>query len=83
VLIGLVRLGPGATVAPGSLVDLINRCPEVSSTIPKADRSYVEFAFSVVLDVWRQTGVVLGDQLTADGYHSLYPAAVQIWSTRH
>lgn len=79
-LIGLVRAGPETTVTPSSLVDLINRCPEVSSSIPKADRGYVEFAFSVVLDVWGQAGVVADGQLTTDGYRALYPAVVQAWS---
>lgn len=81
VLIGLVRGGPGTEVTPSSMVDLINRCPEVSSTIPKADRRYIEFGFSVVLDLWTQASVISDGELTADGHRALLPAAVQAWGT--
>ena len=81
-LIGLVRGGAGTEVTPSSLVDLINRCAEISSTIPKADRQYVEFAFSVVLDLWTQADVVSDGRLTADGHRSLVPAAEQAWGPR-
>ncbi len=40
------------------MVDAVNRCPEVTSSIPRSDRSYYSWAFSLVLALWRRAGVV-------------------------
>ncbi len=58
VVIGLCRSGAGTEVEPSMLVDQINRCPEVTSTIPRRDRGYYEWALSLVMPLWQQGGVV-------------------------
>ena len=80
VLIGLVRAGPGASVDPASMVDLINRCDEVSSTVPQEDRDYIEYAFEVAIAMWSDTGVVEDGRLSSDGHAALVPAATDAWS---
>ncbi len=44
VVLGLVRSPAGTVVEPTMLIDLVNRCPEVTSAIPKKDRSYLGIA---------------------------------------
>lgn len=79
-VIGLCREAPGVVVEPAMLVDLINRCPEVTSTIPKNDRAYFEWAFSLVLPLWRRAGVVDADNaLAADGAAKLVDALRRAW----
>ncbi|MEZ5165243.1 MAG: hypothetical protein R2695_01680 [Acidimicrobiales bacterium] len=51
-MIGLVRAGAGTSVAGATLVDLVNRCPEVTSTVPKQDRARIAWAFDVVTAEW-------------------------------
>lgn len=78
--IGLVRAGEGAEMSGAVLVDLVNRCPEVSSVIDKADRDYAEWAFAIAIDLLEDAGAVVGGQLSADGRAALVPALVQVWS---
>ena len=80
-VIGLVRLDAGTVVEPTLLVDLVNRCPEVTSTIPKRDRAYYEWAFSLVLPLWRAGGV-LDDAgaLNSDGAAMLVGALRRAWA---
>jgi hypothetical protein len=81
VVLGLSRATTGAVVEPAMLVDLINRCPEVTSTIPKKDRSYYEWALSMVVPLWRDNGVLGSDyRLTDDGASLLVHALRQAWS---
>lgn len=75
-VIGLVRAGPGAAVDPDDLVDQVNRCQEVTSTIPKADRARVAWAFGIVTEPWAPLGVVDTGGLTAFGI-SILPAALR------
>jgi len=79
--IGLARLGEGVQVEPTMLVDQINRCPEVTSTIPKKDRAYYEWALSLVLPLWRRAGVLDSDnRLTKSGSANLVWALRAAWS---
>lgn len=80
VLIGLVRAGAGTPVDPAAMVELINRCDEVSSTVPPEDREYVEFAFEVAVAMWTDSGVVDNGALTTEGHAALVPAALDAWS---
>lgn len=77
--IGLMRAGEGAEVSGAALVDHVNRCPEVSSAIDKADREYAEWAFTVAIDVLEDAGAVDAGCLTANGRAALVPALVQVW----
>ncbi len=79
-VIGLARREPGTVVDPTTLVDEINRCPEVTSTIPRRDRPYYEWAFSMVLPAWREAGVLDADnRLLPGGADLLVGALRQAW----
>ncbi len=75
VVIGLVREGTGASVEPEALVDQINRCPEVTSTVPKKDRPRVAWALAVCTDQWSSLGLATDGALTELGV-ALLPAAL-------
>lgn len=80
-VLGLVRAPSGTGVDPSVLVDLVNRCPEVTSSIPKRDRPYYEWAFSMVLPIWRAAGVVdESGQLSDSGGAHLVAALREAWS---
>ncbi len=77
-VIGLVRAGAGTHVSPSGLVDHVNRCPEVTTEIPRRDRPWFESAFAVVLDHWREAGIVDADnRLTPKGERAL-PASLRL-----
>jgi hypothetical protein len=79
-VLGLVRAGEGAPVDGPSMVDHVNRCPEVTTTIPKADRPRIEWAFAILTEPWTELGLVLDGRLTAQGVDVL-PAALDLaWS---
>ena len=80
-LLGLVRGGVGQPVDGRALVDHINRCPELTTTIPAADRERFAWAFEQVLFAWEVTGV-LDDRgaLTEAGVWLLPRAAIAVWS---
>jgi len=81
-VIGLVRAGPGAVVEPEAMVDLINRCPEVTSTIPKSDRARVAWAIAVCTEPWEALEVTVEDRLTPFGL-ALLPAMLDYaWTVR-
>ena len=80
-LLGLVRGGPGQSVDGRTLVDHINRCPELTTTIPAAERERFAWAFEQVLFAWEVTGVL--DErgaLTEAGVWLLPRAAIAVWS---
>jgi hypothetical protein len=79
--IGLLRAGSGAVATGETLVDHVNRCPEVSSSIAKADRDYAEWAFDVALDLLQDRGAVTEDrQLSEAGYQSLWHGLLAAWN---
>ncbi len=81
VVLGLHRAAVGTLVEPGMLIDLINRCPEVTSTIPKKDRPYYEWAWSMVVPVWRDAGVIDAENhLAGGGADALVAALRQAWA---
>ena len=81
-VIGVVRAGPGTSVDPDDLVDQINRCQEVTSTIPKADRARVAWAFGVVTELWEPLGIALDGALTEFGAQVLSPALRTAWGDK-
>lgn len=81
VVLGLVRSPAGTVVEPTMLIDLVNRCPEVTSTIPKKDRSYFEWAWSMVVPSWMVLGVLDSEhRLTDDGAAMLVGALRRAWA---
>jgi len=80
-VIGLVRAGEGCVVDGAAMVDFINRCPEVTTTIPKADRPRIEWAFEIMLDPWHELGLLDAEGLlTAAAIHVLPAALIRAWS---
>ena len=79
-VLGVVRAGTGTHVDPDVLVDHVNRCPEVTSTIPKTDRARVAWAFAVAVEAWGPLGVVDPDNCLTDFGAAVLPAAlVRAW----
>ena len=76
-LIELCREGVGTPVDPSGLVDRVNRCPEVSTSVPDGDRPRLEWAFAVMTEPWGQLGVVDDEALSELGA-ALIPDAVHI-----
>ena len=79
-VIDLVRAGEGAAVDGESLVDAVNRCAEVTSTIPKSDRARIAWAFDVCTGPWAPLGLAGADGLTVLGTALLPRALDQAWS---
>ena len=77
--IGLTRAGVGASATGLDLVDYVNRCPEVSSTIDKDDREYAGWAFDVALDLLEDAGLIAEGTLTAEGHGALAPGLMAAW----
>lgn len=73
----LVREGPGASLDGEALVDAVNRCPEVASPIPKADRARIAWAFTVATEPWERLGLVDDGRLTRAGARIL-PRALRL-----
>ncbi len=80
-VVGAVRGGPGTPVDGEALVDLVNRCPEVTSSIPKNDRARVAWAFSVCTEIHTEIGLIADGRITELGI-ALWPVALRAaWST--
>lgn len=78
-VIGVVRAGPGAAMHGEALVDAINRCPEVTTTVPKADRGRIAWAFDVLTADWSSLGLVDDGRLTGFGAAVLPAALARAW----
>ena len=82
-VIPLVRGGVGAAADPLELVRNINRCPEVTTTVPKRDVPLVADAFARVLHAWELTGVIDADgRLTELGAWIAPRALLDAWTGR-
>ena len=58
----------------------INRCPEVTTTIPKRDAPAVASAFGAALHAWRAAGAITDDDtLTELGVWVLPRALAAAW----
>ena len=79
-VIGLVRAGEGASVDGANMVDLVNRCPEVTTTIPKADRARIEWAFDTAIASWTDLGILADGRLTDFGVEVLPVALRRAWT---
>lgn len=80
-VIEMVRSGSGSRITAAGLVDNVNRCPEVSTTIPKRDREYFEKAFGLVIEAWRFCGFLdADDRLTVLGMEAIPGGLDRAWS---
>lgn len=81
--IGLLRSGAGTEASGQAWVDLVNRCPEVSSTIDKADREYAAWAFDVAIDLLADSGVIdEAGEVTEAGHAELHAAMLATWGNQ-
>lgn len=79
-ILSVVRAGVGVAVSGRSLVAGINQCPEVTTTIPKADAERIAWAFELTLYAWQVTGVLDEDgSLAETGVWLLPRAAIFAW----
>lgn len=80
-VIELTRAGVGQSARPGTLVDLIARCPEIDGPAFTADDvETLELALTPVVDLWRVLGVVDDrHRLTALGVWGLPEALFAAW----
>jgi len=78
--IGLLRGGAESEVTPEAFVDLINRCPEISSTVHANDRDYAEWAFDLAIEHLEDHGLAEDGRLTGAGWASLHASLVAAWS---
>ncbi|MEM9201499.1 MAG: hypothetical protein AAGC53_07555 [Actinomycetota bacterium] len=81
-VLGLVRSGPGTSVDPLALIDHVNRCPEVTTDIPKADRARLAWAFGVATEAWEPLGLTDGATLTGFGHAALPAVLLRAWAPR-
>ncbi len=80
VILGLSRSAVGTVVDGHALVTLINRTPEVTTTIPKADAARVSWTFEQMLYAWEVTGVLDEDGAVGAAASWLLPrAALAVW----
>ncbi|HEX7097046.1 MAG TPA: hypothetical protein VF183_14255 [Acidimicrobiales bacterium] len=79
-VVELVRSGPGADASPEQLVRNINRCPEVTTSIPTRDMPAVASAFAAAMPAWRVTGAITDDERLSElGLWLLPRALVFAW----
>ncbi|MEE9415982.1 MAG: hypothetical protein V3V01_11910 [Acidimicrobiales bacterium] len=81
-VIGTVRAGIGTEVTPAGLVKAINRCPEITTTIPKADADYVGWAFELTLHAWAMVGVIDERDCLTEFGEKVLPFALRATWTR-
>lgn len=79
VMLGLGRSGPSATMTGESMVDWINRCPEVTTSVSKRDRPYVVFGLNVAAAWWADLGLIDDGVTTALGDWALPRSAALVW----
>jgi hypothetical protein len=76
----LCRAGVGASALPSDLVDRINRCPEVSTSVAARDRPRIEWAFAVMTEPWSALSVVDTGGLSGLGLALLPDALRMAWA---
>ena len=82
VVLGLGRSSAGVEVDGDLLVACINKCPEIATSIPKADSELVGWAFEQMLYAWRVTGLLTDDGRLTDVAAWVLPrAAIAAWES--
>jgi hypothetical protein len=81
VVLGMSRAPIGIDVDGDVLVTFINRAPEVTTTIPKADAPVIAWTFEQMLFGWQVTGVLDDAGAVSDVARWLLPhAARAVWA---
>src|SRR5690606_11109571 len=79
VVVELVREGEGASADPQRFVQLVNRCPEVTDSIPARDAPGVIAAFELCAYAWEVAGATEDGRLTRLGAWLLPRALLHAW----
>ena len=80
VILGLSRAEVGTDIDGGALVTMINRAPEITTTIPKRDAPRIAWTFEQMLFAWEATGVLDPDGRSTGAASWLLPrAALAAW----
>lgn len=79
VVLGLARASVGTEVDGMVLVQAINRCPEVTTSIPKNEAGEIAWAFEQMLYAWEVTGVLEEGAVTETARWLLPHAAIRAW----
>lgn len=80
VILGLTRARVGTDIDGDALVSLINRAPEITTTIPKNDAPRISWTFEQMLFSWEVTGVLDDDGCVGAAASWLLPrAALAAW----
>lgn len=77
VILGLVRGLAPVPLDGAACVQLVNRCPEITTSIPKHEAALVAWAFDRVLYAWERTGVLDEQGALTEAGHWLLPRAAQ------
>ena len=81
VVLGMSRSPVGTEVTGRVMVDFINKAPEITTSIPKADAPHLAWTFEQMLFAWEVTGVLSDEGAVSSAARWLLPhAAVTVWS---
>ena len=81
VVLGMARAAVGTEVDGRSIVGFINKAPEITTSIPKADAPHLAWTFEQMLFAWEVTGVLSGQGAVSEAARWLLPqAAIAVWS---
>ena len=81
VVLGMSRAPVGTDVDGRSVVGFINKAPEITTSIPKADAPHLAWTFEQMLFAWEVTGVLDEAGAVSKAARWLLPhAAVAVWS---
>ena len=80
-VLGIGRAAPGIDIDGEVLVRFINKCPEITTSIPKSDAPRLAWAFEQTLYAWELTSVLDGDGALTSIARWLVPrAAIARWA---
>jgi len=79
VALGLGRAGPNVALNGDAMVDWINRCPEVTSSISRKDRPFVAYALNVAVIWWTDLGLVEDGMVNTLGFWVIPRAISTAW----
>lgn len=79
VILGLARSPVGVEVDGAMLVGLINKAPEITTTIPKKHAAELGWTFETMLYAWELTGVLVDGAVGPAAKWLLPRAAIQLW----
>ena len=79
VVLGMSRASSGTAVTGRSMVEFINKAPEITTSIPKDDVAHLAWTFEQMLFAWEVTGVLEDGAVSVAARWLLPHAAVAIW----